>query len=220
MQKVFYILVRVQSGLWRGTCPVAEKQEELIARAAGGDREALSTLLAGCAAGLRVHLAGRIGRRWRSVLDIDDVLQVTYIEAFLRMGRFKPGENGAFCAWIRRIAENNLRDAIKELGRARRSPGAAPAQPASGDDSWASLSCVLTGASTPSQHIMREELVDALRVAMEKLPADYRRVVQLCDLEGRPLGEVAAKLGRSEGAIYMLRARAYDRLKELLGSKS
>jgi DNA-directed RNA polymerase specialized sigma24 family protein len=32
--------------------------------------------------------------------------------------------------------------------------------------------------------------------------------------------EVAKGLGRSKGAVHMLRARAYDRLKELLGSTS
>jgi hypothetical protein len=34
------------------------------------------------------------------------------------------------------------------------------------------------------------------------------------------MSELAAEMKRSEGAAYMLRARAHDRLKEILGSDS
>ena len=56
--------------------------------------------------------------------------------------------------------------------------------------------------------------------ALGSLPGDYEKVVRMYDLEGRPIGEVAAELGRSEGAVYMLRARAHDRLREQMGPAS
>jgi DNA-directed RNA polymerase specialized sigma24 family protein len=40
------------------------------------------------------------------------------------------------------------------------------------------------------------------------------------DLEGRPVQEVAQALGRSPGAVYMLRARAHRRLSEIMGTAS
>ena len=45
-------------------------------------------------------------------------------------------------------------------------------------------------------------------------------MIRLYDLEGRPIAEVAAEMGRSSGAVHMLRARAHDRLRELLGPES
>ena len=39
-------------------------------------------------------------------------------------------------------------------------------------------------------------------------------------LEGADVGDVASELDRSQGAVYMLRARAHDRLKGILGSAS
>ena len=45
-------------------------------------------------------------------------------------------------------------------------------------------------------------------------------VVRLYDIEGRSGPEVATTMGRSRGAVVMLRARAHDRLAELLGSGS
>ena len=44
--------------------------------------------------------------------------------------------------------------------------------------------------------------------------------MRLYDLECQPPQQVAEALGRSVGAVHMLRARAHDRLRELLGSAS
>ena len=52
---------------------------------------------------------------------------------------------------------------------------------------------------------------------LERLPASYRRVVDEVDLAERPVSEVAAELNKSPGAIHMLRSRAHERLRELLG---
>ena len=90
-----------------------------------------------------------------------------------------------------------------------------------GDDSYITLLEVLGRTSTtPSRHAARREIADIVRSALDKLPADYARAVRLYDLEGRSSEEVAATLGRSVGAVHMLRARAHDRLCELLGSES
>ncbi|HEY3242379.1 MAG TPA: sigma-70 family RNA polymerase sigma factor, partial [Phycisphaerae bacterium] len=64
------------------------------------------------------------------------------------------------------------------------------------------------------------EISREMAAAIGKLPADYAKVVRMYDLEGRSVAEVAAAVGRSEGAVYMLRSRAHDRLRELLASAS
>ena len=58
---------------------------------------------------------------------------------------------------------------------------------------------------------------EALEGALGALPPDYEKVVRMYDLEGKPVREVAAALKRSEGAVWMLRARAHERLKEIMG---
>ena len=59
-----------------------------------------------------------------------------------------------------------------------------------------------------------------LNAALNTLPADYRTAVRLYDLEGRPVAEVAGTMGRSAGAVHMLRARAHERLRAFLGTPS
>lgn len=180
-----------------------------------GDTAAMSELLREHAPALRAQLS--IDPKWQSVLDADDILQVTYMEAFLRIGGFRDTGSGSLLAWLRRIADNNLRDALKGLKRLKRPPPARQA-PAGGDDSTMELFALLGVTSTsPSRALAGEEMKSALAAALEALPEDYARVVRLIDLDGRTAAETAAACGRSPGAVYMLRARALVRLRELFG---
>src|SRR5262245_23679710 len=94
--------------------------EELLSKAVGGDTAALATLLERYGGDVRGRL--QIEPKWSSLIDADDVMQVTYLEAFLQIRRFQPQGLPAFIGWLARIAENNLRDAIKELERIKRPP--------------------------------------------------------------------------------------------------
>jgi RNA polymerase sigma-70 factor (ECF subfamily) len=162
-----------------------------------------------------------IAREWRSVLEPADVMQVTYLEAFLRITQFDPGRAEPFRAWLQRIAENNLRDAIRGLSRQKRpQPSARVALPA-GADSTADLFAQLgVTTTTPSRYATREERSTLLNTALAALPDDYAKAVRLYDLEGLPIAEVAERMKRSTGAVHMLRARAHDRLRHLLGPES
>jgi RNA polymerase sigma-70 factor (ECF subfamily) len=140
----------------------------------------------------------------------------------LRIRVFQPHGPASFVAWLRRIARNNLRDALRSLQREKRpNPRQRLTHAPSSEDSYVNL-IELLGAttSTPSRSAMRAEAKQLLEAAMDHLPPDYAQVIRLCDLEGRTGQEVAELMGRSRGAIVMLRSRAHDRLREWLGSGS
>ncbi|MFQ5424885.1 MAG: RNA polymerase sigma factor [Phycisphaerae bacterium] len=195
--------------------------DSLIARAVEGDEDALSDLLVRYRATLRGRLRGRIGERYQGAFSEDDVLQVTFVEAFLRIRQFHPNGNGAFLAWLTRIAENNLRDAIRALDRVRRPPRDRRVETVSPDDSYVALLATLCGSdTTPSGRAARAESKRILEAALNKLPPDYETVVRLFDFQELPAPEIAQRMGRSAGAIHMLKARAHDRLVDILGSSS
>lgn len=195
--------------------------DDRLLKAIDGDADALSALLQESAPALRASLVGKIGNVWQASLDVDDIMQVTYLEAFLRISSFKPSTEGGFVAWLRRIADNNLKDAIRELGRAKRPNPKRRVTGATREESYAAFVDAMGYTShTPSRDAAGGEAVNAMKQAMTRLPADYRRVLELYDLDGRSPAEVAAEMGRSEGAVFMLRARAQDRLRELMGSTS
>lgn len=193
--------------------------QQAIDAAIAGDGVALGALLR--AHGPRLREQIRIDSRWQSVLDMDDVMQVTYMEAYLKIGSFTPGGPNAFPGWLKRIAENNLRDAIRALEAQKRPPPGMSLSIRTSEDSLVELFNILgVSGATPSRNAAATEMKTAVEAALAAMPPDYAAVIRRYDLEGMPIGEVAKAMGRTPGAIHMLRARAHDRLKELFGSGS
>lgn len=200
---------------------LAENEKKLLNRAVSGDDGALSKLLMVADSELRARLSGQIGRRYRAVLSVADVLQVTYMEAFLRIGRFRSGENGAFLSWLTRIAQSNLRNAIRNLNCQKRPPRQRQVSIANDSDSHAELLATLVGSQpNPSRQASRREIRTAIERAIGLLPPDYRRVVQEFDIEGKTAQQIAREMGRSPGAVYMIKTRAHVRLVEILGDST
>ncbi len=193
---------------------VTTVEEKLLALAVEGDEEALTGLLA--RHGLPIRQGLKITSKWRSLIEPDDVMQVTYLEAFLRIRQFTPTSANGFANWLRRIAENNLLDAVKALECDKRGPSRVH-RPTT--DSHAALLEQIGGTTTtPSRTAGRREVQKFVEDALGELPPVYAKVLRLCELEGRSSAEAAAELGRSDGAVRMLLCRAKDRLREVLGS--
>lgn len=191
----------------------------LLKGAVSGDADALSALLR--QHGPSVERSLRIESIWQSMLEPADVMQVTCLEAFLSIRQFDIDGRTTFEAWLRRIAENNLKDAVRGLMRQKRPQPRDRVRPAPGEDSIAGLANMLgVTLTTPSKNIRQDEASQALMRAIEALPDDYATVIRLYDLEGQSVEETSAHLGRSPGAVFMLRARAHERLRGLLGTGS
>ncbi len=193
---------------------------ETLAAAIAGDDNALAALLAEFGPQVRARLAPSIPARWQSVLEVDDVLQTSYLEAFLRIRTLTDLGPAAFAGWLTRIAENNLRDAIRELERLKRPQPAdrVEANPLreNADSAETLLGQLGVTTTTPSRCAARGEARELLLGALHAMPADYAEVIRRYDLEGQSVADVSAAMSRSHGAVFMLRARAHDRLRELL----
>lgn len=66
----------------------------------------------------------------------------------------------------------------------------------------------------PEDHVLREELFDALRMAIVALPPKLRWVVGATFFENQPLAAVAKELGVSESRVSQLRSEAVELLRE------
>jgi RNA polymerase sigma-70 factor (subfamily 1) len=200
---------------------MSEDQDHQLARAAGGDQEALTALLREHGPAVRGGLRGRIPTRWQVLLSEDDVMQQTYADAVANIGQFRGDSTAAFVDWLKKIAGNNLRDAVKGLESLKRGGDRRQIIGSAWDESALALVEQLTGPGTsPTGNIARREAIAAMKRAIAQLPEVYARVVTMYDLERRSVEEVADALGRSPGAVFMLRARAHDRLHELMGHTS
>lgn len=194
--------------------------QDTVTAAIEGDADALRRALESCGPRLRSHFADRIARCYQAALGVDDVLQVTYIEAFLHIDRFRPDGPDSFFSWLRHIGENNLRDAIRALDADKRPDRRKQVSAAPNGDSYTSfLATISATGTTPTKNATREEAREILEAALADLPPPYAKAIRLCDLEERDIDDacVAFDPPKSRGAVHMMRMRARDCLKALLG---
>lgn len=196
----------------------------LINRAVSGDADALAALLERHAPRMRGIAARGIPSRLRPVLSEDDVLQESFAEAFRSIARFVPRGEGSFGFWLGTLTQRTLLDALRMLTAEKRGGGRIQVhavRAVGADGSTVGGECLFGAASsTPSRAAGRVEAARALDRAVRELPPVQRTVVRMCDLERRSAAEVAAAIGRSVGAVYMVRARALRRLRGIMGSAS
>jgi len=195
-------------------------EEDLTVRAIQGDEQALADLLELAGPAVRECLKGLIPSRLQSLLSDDDVMQQTYVDAFLGIRQFTPRGSNSFVAWLKTLANRNLMDVIRMLEAAKR--GGNNRQVGLDEDRSLTALYEVLGAttSTPSRRAAGREAQLALLQAISRLPDLQQQVIRLYDLEGKPVQDVASAMNRSQGAVFMLRARAHDRLREIMGSAS
>lgn len=203
--------------------PGGTGDDALLAKAVAGDGDALETLLLQHFDPLVAAVAGRIPADLRSALSAEDVVQEAFIVAFERIRAFEPQGTVAFHAWLSRIAENRLLDALKALRSAKRGGGferLGEVGGGDGDSIVPLLELLATHSRSPSRSAAAHEASAALTAALEGLDPDYRDVLRLRYIEARPVAECAARLGRSEGAVHMLLSRARAALRARMGESS
>jgi len=194
-------------------------ETDILARACRGDSAALTELLQYHTPTLYSELHTKIPDRLRSLLAVDDILQETFTDVFLSIGGFVSRGDGAFAAWLRKLAQNNLLEAIRALDADKRGGGKRPASFGVGCDAHTDLISTLLPAATqttPSQHVARQETRSSLEAALAELPTHYRLAIQRYDLDGRTIDETAAELNCSPGGVHLIRHRAFKQLRKLL----
>ena len=190
----------------------------LIRQAQAGDDLALAELLKHKTALLVQQFHVQIPARHAGKLDIDDILQISFLAAFLKIKTYDPAK-ASFGAWLATIAKHNLIDAIRGLDtleRGGKTHHVAATRP-DGDDFLDQLAAQMT---TPTKAFARAEFLDKVQEALASLPEVYREVFTLRHLNNLPADEIALRLQCSPGAVFMRLARAREALQELLGSAS
>lgn len=174
---------------------------ELVSGAQQGDRRAFDLLVEGFRAPLRAAIRSRIGPTLRHEVDVDDLLQETFLRAFQSIGRFEWRDEGSFQRWLEGIAEHLIWNASQKRGRGRlRITEDHP-----------------DSDTSPSGHVRRNERFDRLEAALSRLSPDHRTAIQLARIEGLKVKEIAARMDRSPDAVKKLLARALARLRREFG---
>jgi RNA polymerase sigma-70 factor (ECF subfamily) len=183
----------------------------LLALARAGDQHALGQLLEDYRQYLRLLARSRVGRELRVRLDPSDLVQETLLEAQRDFRQFVGESDAELGVWLRQILVRNLADQCKHHHSQKRDFDRE--QPL---ESLSVPELLAAPLSTPSGHAVQQEQAGVLATAMARLPADYREVVTMRHLEGQSFEAIAARLGRTSGAVRMVWLRAIERLGGML----
>lgn len=195
----------------------------LIEKARGGDRVAIEQLLVTHSLKLRSHIARRLPTRLQATVTVEDVVQETLTDAYLKINKLRDASEGAFVNWLKTIAEVTLLRLLRAENAQNRGWGVRRRQFAT-DSLTGRLVDMLEklpgDGATASRAGARKEAVAALQVALAGLPTDQRQAIQLHLLQGKSLEETAAAMECTPASVRSLVHRGKQKFAEAMGRAS
>lgn len=173
-------------------------ERELVQRAIAGDAQAFGELYEENLKQIYRYVYYKVG----SAAEAEDLTEQTFLKAWEAIGRFK--EQGIpFSAWLFRMAHNLVIDYHRTHHES------APLDDLIGTDD---------GRAGPDDVVAVKLDVETLRRAIRLLTAEQQQVIILRLIHGLSHAEVAAIMGKNEGAVRGLQHRALATLHEILAA--
>jgi len=176
-----------------------------VARSLRGDRKARTVLFDRYLEAVYEFVYYRVGRRAEVA---EEVTQEVFARALTHMDRYDAAR-GDFGQWLGGISRN----AIRDLARRSRAPGAALAS-----DPGPVLAS-LPGRGDPAAEAAARDGDEALLRALSDLPARYREVLRWKYLEDLSVRDIAGRTGTTEKAVEGVLGRARAALRDGLGAE-
>ena len=173
------------------------EESQLIDRALDGDRSAFARLVETHQDRLFASMLQVTG----SADEAEEVVQDAFIRAFIKLDTFQ--RNAQFFTWLYRIAFNSAltrrrREKVRvSLDQYRETSGVEVVDSADGVD----------------EPMLREERVAMVRLALQKLTEEHRKILVLREMEGHAYEVIAEILEISIGTVRSRLSRARRQLK-------
>ena len=192
---------------------------DLLAAARRGEPDAIGQIFEAARSRLLQIAARELPADVRVKIAPSDIVQETAVDAQRDFTQFNGTSPEALFAWLRGILRNNVVDAVRRYRDALK-------RNATLEISLATVSAQQAGEILPTlshpadgSAIRREEAA-ILNAVMARLPADYRRVLELRYWQGMSFVDMAPHLGRSPEAARKLWYRALECLQSELAGQS
>ena len=183
--------------------------EELLRLAGAGDADAFTALYRRRQAGIyrfALQMCGSEG-------IAEDVTQEVFLTLVGRESQMFDPSRGTLAAYLYGVARNQV---LRRLEKERHF--VAIIDETTEDESATTASGQLIAAHDPLAELARNELIEAVRLAVLALPTHYREVVVLCELHEMSYAEAATALGCAVGTVrsrlHRARALLVEKLRE------
>ncbi|WP_111671691.1 RNA polymerase sigma factor [Algoriphagus litoralis] len=149
----------------------------------------------------------------RDADDAEDLTMEAFAKAFRNLERFK--KDYTFSTWLFRIATNNTIDFIRKKKLKTMSLNNTLS-----DDSGNSVNIdVEDDDNNPQDQFIRSQRIDMVRIFVDKLPAKYRKLVQLRYFDELSYEEIAQELEKPLGTVKAQLHRSRELLFEIASGK-
>ncbi|PWU19153.1 MAG: hypothetical protein C5B50_07250 [Verrucomicrobia bacterium] len=182
--------------------PTADEiQNQLLARIAAGDLQALSGFYDQTATPL-FSVALRI---LRDQSEAEEVIQDVFVQIWEKASTFDPVLGSAF-HWALSIARHRAIDRVRSRERRSRLT----------DELQAAGAAEVAAASAPDRDALHSEEAGAVRSALQSLPAEQRQSIEMAFFGGLSHPEIAEALHEPLGTIKARIRRGLLKLREVL----
>jgi RNA polymerase sigma-70 factor (ECF subfamily) len=191
--------------------------DQLLERALGGDRAAIEQMLVRNLPNLEAYLRLHAGAAVRARESVSDLVQSVCVEVLRDLSRFEFRGEPQFRHWLCRQALHKIvnKQEFHAAGKRDYRREVRATRPSGADSTPSVLSCYAS-ICTPSRVAAGREAMQRFEAAFDELPEDYRQAITMQRVVGLDYAEIAAAMGRSEGAVRNLVYRGLARLSALL----
>jgi len=197
-----------------------ERSEALEDRIRNHDSAALGEYLGVRRPQLLAFIERNLGDGLRRKIEADDILQEVSVDCVRSLPEVDLSDRDPF-SWLCQVAERRIIDAHRRFFGAQKRDAAreVPLHAPAGDSKQGGIiDLIVASITSPSQAFSRDQREFRLRHAIEQLPEESRRAIELRYGQGLPTKEVAHHLGKTDGAVRVLLTRTVKKLQQLLES--
>ena len=159
-----------------------------------------------------------VARRVRNRSTAEDLTSDVFHKALANLPKFK-WTGAPFASWLFRIASNLIADLARR--KALEADPASSPRVSKGVDTPSLTVGLPPRSGSGSSKTQQSDLEEAERLAVlfrlvDALADDQRRVIAMRFAEEKSIKQIAAELGRSEGAVKQLQFRALENLRKAI----
>jgi len=185
---------------------LADSDAALVARMASGDEQALGALYdrwATTVHTLAYYLLGQAD-------EAEDAVEETFWQAWREAGRYD-ASRGAVSTWLSTIARSRALDRQRARRRRNEEPLESATSTSAEDSSARADSPAL--AADPHHEAEHAERARDIAIALAKLPAEQREVIELAYFGGLSQSEIAARTSLPLGTVKTRARLALEKLR-------
>lgn len=142
-------------------------------------------------------------RKLQNREQAEDITSETFFKIFKHLDTYESRMNEGLDIWVYSIERNAIRDLFRKNASVKILPL---------EEKWGNV--LLPPIDDPYIMMERKEIEEIINEELQKIPKQYREIIKLRFFKKKHIREIAATLGKNEGAIKIMQFRALSALKE------